>query len=167
MSIILAETSLHFETNRWREQHHWSTIGRHLLCHTVFFFIIFLKIKPNSVYQALDGCLIEMTTMGTLVGMAKWWLHLLNRGLVSHSFLKIFQDFDYRPLCRGLGWLLNGGSTVLQNVGSFLVLWMGVITKNDVIPKTEKTPNNIYSHHNTIPFTKHNGFYKTKKHQKC
>ena len=49
---------------------HWSTISRHLLSDTVFP-SLFLKIEPNSVYQALDGCLIEMTTMGALVGRSK------------------------------------------------------------------------------------------------
>ena len=32
-------------------------------------------------------------------------------GLISHSFLHLFRDFDYRPL--NCGWPLNGGSIVL------------------------------------------------------
>ena len=31
---------------------------------------------------------------------AKRWLWLLNRGLISHSFLQLFQDFDYQLLNR-------------------------------------------------------------------
>ena len=49
-----AETSLYFKTITEREQHYRSSVGRHLL----IFFIIFLKIKPNLVYQVLDGRLI-------------------------------------------------------------------------------------------------------------
>ena len=30
----------------------------------------------------------------------------LNRGLISHSFLQLFREFDY--------WPLNGGSTVYE-----------------------------------------------------
>ena len=39
------------------------------------------------------------------------WPWLLNRGLFSHSFFRLFWDFDYWSLTRG--WPLNGGLTVL------------------------------------------------------
>ena len=60
--------------------------------------------KPNYEHQVLDGRFIEVTFFSdnkgsTFVGMAKRWPQLLNRGLISHFFLQLFQDFDY--------WLLN------------------------------------------------------------
>ena len=61
------------------------------------------------MYQAHDGRLIEVTTIGELpLKQPKW---PFNRGLSSHSFLQLFRDFDYWPLNRG--WPLNGGSTVI------------------------------------------------------
>ena len=61
------------------------------------------------MYQALDGRLIQVTTIGEpSLGQPKW---PFIRGLSSHSFLQLFRDFDYRPLNRG--WPLNGGSTVI------------------------------------------------------
>ena len=62
--------------------------------------------KRNKVYKALDGRLIEVTTMGELsLGRPKGGGGRLIGGLISHSFLHLFRDFDYRPL--------NGGSNVL------------------------------------------------------
>ena len=58
------------------------------------------------MYKALDGRLIEVTTMGELsLGRPKGDHGRLIGGLISHSFLHLFRDFDYRPL--------NGGSIVL------------------------------------------------------
>ena len=64
-----------------------------------------LQMKLNYEYQALDGRLIKNMT---LIGTIKRWL--LNRGLIYHSFLQFFWDFDYCPLHGG--WPLNRGSTV-------------------------------------------------------
>ena len=73
------------------------------------------------MYQALDGGLKSGDKNGrTLVGMANRWpwpSWPLNRGLNSHSFLKLFWDLDFWPLNRGYplnrGWSPNGDSTVI------------------------------------------------------
>ena len=63
-----------------------------------------LKEKANKVYQVLDGCLIEVTTIGELsLGRQKRWLQPLNkgggyRGLICHSLLQLLGDFDNWPL---------------------------------------------------------------------
>ena len=44
----------------------------------------------------------------TFFGSAKRWPRPLNRGLISHSFIQLFWDFDY--------WPLNEDSTVLLSV---------------------------------------------------
>ena len=48
---------------------------RQLLSWTVFSFIVFLKQTQNKcIKRLMHGCLIEVTTKKTLVGMAKRWL---------------------------------------------------------------------------------------------
>ena len=62
------------------------------------------------MYQVLDGCLIEVKTMGELsLGRSKGTKkcsQLLDRGSISHSFLQLFRDIDYCWLLNR-GWLLN------------------------------------------------------------
>jgi len=51
---------------------------------------------------------------------------LLNRGLISHSFLQLFRDFDYWLLKRG--WLLNRASTVeLKEPPSCLITYLLIV----------------------------------------
>ena len=48
-----------------------------------------------------------------------------NRGLRSHLFLQLFEDFDYWLLNRGWWlnkWLLNAGSTVIVMLSMCLLL---------------------------------------------
>ena len=55
-----------------------------------------LQEKANKVYQVLDGCLIEVTTIGELsLGRQKRWLQPFNkgeghRGLICHSLLHYY-----------------------------------------------------------------------------
>ena len=49
------------------------------------------------------------------------WPRPLNRGLISHSFLQLFWDFDYWPLNRG--WPLNDDSTVFLSVVRTFCCW--------------------------------------------
>ena len=96
-----------------REQDNWSTIGRHRLSRTVFSVMIIFILKISifrhhnfysenkaqlRVYQTLDGRLIEVTTIEEpgLVGTAKRWPPPppLNRGLISHSMLQLFRNFE-------------------------------------------------------------------------
>ena len=87
-----AETSLYFKTITEREQHYRSSIGRHLL----IFFIIFLKIKPNLVYQVLDGRLIVKSSGSppplplppprsgdSLIDHSLLWFCLINRAVYT------------------------------------------------------------------------------------
>ena len=61
--------------------------------------IVFLTFSLSSA--SLD---LKVPIGRTLVGTAKRWT--LNRSLISHSFLQLFQDFKYWPLNRW--WPLNG-----------------------------------------------------------
>ena len=68
-------------------------------------FVLLLLILSRRYING--GRLIEVTTMGELsLGPPK---NVLLIGLISHSFLQLFWDFDYWPLNSGPR---NGGSTV-------------------------------------------------------
>ena len=70
--------------------------------------------KLNQVYQALDGHVVEVTTMRELsLGRPKCDHGRLNRGFISQSFLKLLRDLDYLPLNRG--WPLNIGGRLDEN----------------------------------------------------
>ena len=65
LAKLLVEKSLYFEIiMRW-EQHCWSRNRLSPISDCIFLYHI-LEMIPNLVYQALDGHLIEVTTMGEL-----------------------------------------------------------------------------------------------------
>ena len=110
LALSLAETSLYFETNARREKHFWSTVGRQLPSRTVFF----LSDSWNEANLSVSSAWWPVNRGGnngrTLVRMDKKGSQTLNRGLISHSFLQLFRDFDNWPFKRG--WPLNRGLTV-------------------------------------------------------
>ena len=110
LALSLAETSLYFETNARREKHFWSTVGRQLPSRTVFF-LSDSWIEDNlSVSSAWWPVNRGGNNGRTLVRMDKKGSQTLNRGLISHSFLQLFRDFDNWPYKRG--WPLNRDSAV-------------------------------------------------------
>ena len=110
LALSLAETSLYFVTNARREKQIWSTFGRQFPSRTVFV----LSDSWNEANLSVSSAWWLLNRGGnngrTLVRMDKQGSQSLNRGLISHSFLQLFRDFDNWPLKRG--WPLNRGLTV-------------------------------------------------------
>ena len=110
LALSLAETSLYFETNVRREKHFWFTVGRQLPSQTVFL----LSDSWNEANLSVSSAWWPLNRGGnngrTLVRMDKKGSQTLNRGLISHSFLQLFRDFDNWPFKRG--WPLNRDSAV-------------------------------------------------------
>ena len=89
--------------------------------------------KPNLVNQALDG--LHDNSGRTLFGASKRWPRLLNRGLIPHSFVLLFWDFDY--------WLLNGGLTVVQSRFVFVNFDWGLFGVLQIILSTNIAETSI------------------------
>ena len=86
--------------------HSWSSTS----ISDCIFIIRFLKWSHLSVSSAWWRVNRGGNNGRTLVRMDKKGSQTLNRGLISHSFLQLFRDFDNWPFKRG--WPLNRGSTV-------------------------------------------------------